>query len=152
MSRRCDVVREAQAIVVVFEVHVQQTLICTVEGDAPFRHGHHGVVITHVWGQGHDSSVEKVGPTNVRSSGEVMLQIEELIHGPAGDHVGIEIDDLPILGLFPQVDLGEGRMQIGSVHQVEVCWLCVADPGDRYHVVENSLGASRSILLLQIKT
>lgn len=58
MSGGCDVVSEVQAIVVVLEVHVQQTLVCAVEGDAPLRHGHHGVIVTHVRGQGHDSSVE----------------------------------------------------------------------------------------------
>lgn len=76
-----------------------------------------------------------------------MLQIEELINGPAGDDIRIEVDDLPKLGLFPQIDLGEGRMQIGSVHQVEICWFRITDSGNRYHIVEYSLGMSKSVKL-----
>lgn len=80
-----------------------------------------------------------------------MLQIEELIDGPAGDDIGIEVDNLTKLRLLPEIDLGEGRVQIGSVHQIEVCWLCVADSGDGYHLVENSLRGGKSILALQTK-
>lgn len=110
MSGGCDIVSEAQAVVVFLEVHVQQTLVSSVEGDTPLRHGHHGVVVSHVRGQGHDSSVEEVGPTNVGSRGEVMPEIEKLIDGPASHDIGIEVDDLPELCLLPQIDLGKGRV------------------------------------------
>lgn len=65
---RGDVVSEAEAIIAVLEVHVQETLICSVERDASFSHGCHGVVVAHVWGQNHDSRVEQVRPSNVRGS------------------------------------------------------------------------------------
>lgn len=70
-----------------------------------------------------------------------MLQIEELVDSPAGNDVGIEVDYSPELGLLPQVDFGEGRVQIGSVHQVEVCWFRVPDSWDRQYVVEDILQA-----------
>lgn len=79
-----------------------------------------------------------------------MIQIEELINSPAGDNVCIEVDDLPELGLFPQIDLGKGRMQIGSVHQVEICWFRITDSGNWYHVVEYSLWDSSELVKLAI--
>lgn len=54
----CDVVSEVQAIVVVLEVHVQQTLICSVERNAPLRHRRHRVIVAHIRGENHHSSIE----------------------------------------------------------------------------------------------
>lgn len=65
VSRGRHVVREAQAVEAVLEVHVQQALISTVKRDAPFGHGHQGVVVTHVGREDHDSRVEDVRPPHV---------------------------------------------------------------------------------------
>lgn len=107
VSRWRDVISEAEAIVVVLEVHVQKTLVRPVERDASFSHSCHGIVVTHIWRQNHHSGVEQVRPSDIRSGGEGMRQVEELIDGPVGDDVGIQVDKLSELSLLPQVDFGE---------------------------------------------
>lgn len=115
-----DIVGEAQAVVSVPEVHVQETLIGSVERDSPLGHSQQGVVITHVGRQNHDTSVEQVGPADIGSGGESVREVEELIGSPISDNVGIDVDDLAELGLLPEVDLGEGRVQIRAVHEEQV--------------------------------
>ena len=45
MGRWGDVVREAEAVVVLLEIHVQESLVGAVKGDAALGHGHQGVII-----------------------------------------------------------------------------------------------------------
>ena len=53
-----DVVSKADAVVGIPEMHVDQTLISTVEGDASLSHSGHSIEIAHVGFQGHDTGVE----------------------------------------------------------------------------------------------
>jgi hypothetical protein len=135
----CDVVSEAQAVVRVLEVHVQETLVGTIEWDAAVGHGHHGIIVAHVWCQDHDAGVEQVGPPDVRGSGEGMWEVKELVGSSISNHVGIQVNNLPELRLPPQVDLGECRVQVWSVHQVQVGRPLVSDAHDRNHIVIDSL-------------
>lgn len=139
MSGRSDVVGEAEAIVAVLEVHVQETLIGSIKRDAPFGHSRHGIVVAHVWCQDHDTGVEQVRPSDVGGGGEGMRQVEQLIDGPVGNDVGIQVDNLSELGLLPQVDLGEGGVQVGSVHQKEIGRLRVSYTWDWYYMVVHGL-------------
>jgi len=141
VSRGRDVVGEAEAVVVVLEVHIQEALVGTVERDAALGHGHHGVIVAHVRGQNHEARVEEVGPTNVGRRREGVGKAEELIGGAVCHNVGIHIDDLAELGLAPEVDLGEGRVQVPAVHEVQVRGVLILDAAGRDHIVVHGLGA-----------
>lgn len=136
---RGDVVGKRQTVEVVLEVDVEEALVGTVEGDAPLRHGNHGVVVTGVGRQGHDTSVEDVGPANIRRSRKGVWEIEELIRSSVGNDIGVDVDNSRELRLLPQVDLGKGRVQIGTVHEVEVGRLVIADSRHRQDIVVNGL-------------
>lgn len=127
-------------------MHIQQTLVCSVEGNAPLGHGHHGIVIAQIWGQSQDSSIEQVGPAHIRCSGEGVRQVEQLVDGAAGDDISVEVDDLPELGLLPQIDFGEGGVQIGSIHEVEICRLRISYAWDGEYIVKDNLRAKRSAI------
>lgn len=114
------VVREADAVVVLPEVHIQQALVGTVERDAPLSHSNKCVVVAHVGRQDHDTRVEKVRPANVGRGRKRVRDAEEFIRGPVCDNIGIDVYDFRELCLFPQVDLGESRVQVGAVHQIQV--------------------------------
>lgn len=116
VGRRRDVVSEAEAVVAVLEVHIQETLVCSIKRYSPLSHGYHGIVVSQVWSQDHNSSVEEIRPSDIGGGGEVMGKIEQFVNSPVGNNVGIQIDDLSKLGLLPQVNFGECRVQIGSVH------------------------------------
>jgi len=139
VRRRRDVVAEADAIEGVLEVHVQEALISTVERDSPLGQGYQCIIVAHIGRQGHDTGVEQIGPANIGSSGEGVGKIEELVGGAVGNDIGIDIDDLAELGQLPKVDLGEGRVEIGPVHQEEVRWVLVFDSLDGDHVVVDGL-------------
>lgn len=47
-----------------------------------------------------------------------MGQLEKLVGGAICYDVGVHIHDLAELRLLPQVDFGEGGMQIWPVHEV----------------------------------
>lgn len=89
-----DVVAEAEAVVFILEMHVDQALVRAVEGDALVGHGCHRVVIGHVGRQNHDAGVEEVGPSDIWSGGEGMGNVEELIGSAIGDDIGVDVDDL----------------------------------------------------------
>ena len=137
-----DIVGEAQAVVSVPEVHVQETLIGTVERDSPLGHSQQGVIITHVGGQNHDTGVEEVRPADIGSGGEGVREVEELIGSPVSDNVGINVDDLAELGLLPEVDLGEGRVQVGTVHEEQVGRSVILDRLDGDDIVVDGLAKS----------
>lgn len=139
VGRGGDVVGKGQAVEVVLEVDVEETLVGAVKGDASLGHGHHGVVVAVVGRQGHDTGVEDVGPANIGRGGEGVGEVEELIRGAVGNDVGVDVDDSRELRLLPQVDLGEGRVQVGTVHEVEVGGLVVADPRHGQDVVVDGL-------------
>lgn len=101
VRRRSDVVSERQTVEVVLEVDVEETLIGTIEGDAPLGHGDHGVVIAGVGRQRHDTSVEDVGPTNIGGGREGVWEIEELVRSSVGHDVGIDVDNSRELRLLP---------------------------------------------------
>lgn len=127
VGRGGDIVREADAVVAVAEVHVEQALVSAIEGDAPLGHGHESVVVAEVRGEDHDTSVEDVGPANVRGGGKRGGNVEELIGSSIGEDIGIDVDDLGELRLLPEVDLGECRVQVRTVHQLQIGGLLVSD-------------------------
>lgn len=116
VRRRCDIVGETEAVEGVLKVHIQEALVSAVKRDPALGHRHHGIVITQVRRQSHHAGIEQVGPADVGGGGESMGEVEELVRGPVGDNVGVQIDDLAELGLFPQIDLSEGRVQVRAVH------------------------------------
>lgn len=134
-----DVVGEAKSVVAVLEVHVQQALVCAVKRYAPLGHGHQGIIVAQVWRQGHNSRVEEIGPSNIRGGGKGVVQVKELVGCPVSDDIGIYVHDPSELGLFPQIDLCECRVQVGTIHQVEVRRLLVSYAGNWYHMVEDGL-------------
>lgn len=142
MSRWCDVVREADAVIGVGEVHVDQALIGTIEGDVPLGHGQHGVEIIHVGRQDHDAGVEQIGPANIGRGREGMREVKELIRSTVCNHICIDVHNFAKLGLSPEVDLGESRVQVRAVHELEVGRLGVADAIHGNDVVVNSLRAA----------
>lgn len=139
VRRRGDVVGKGQAVEVVLEVDVEQTLVGTVKGDAAVRHGDQGVVVAVVGRQGHDTRVEDVGPANVGRGRKGVWEVEELVRSAIGDDVGVDVDNARELRLLPQVDLCEGRVQIGTVHQVQVGGLVIADSRHRQDIVVDGL-------------
>lgn len=144
VGRRSHVIGEAYAVVAVLEVHVQQALVSAVERDATLGHGHQGVVLAHIGRQDHDSGVEEVRPANVRGGGEGMGQLEELVGSSVSDDVRVYVDDLAELGLLPEVQLGEGRVEIRPAHEVEICRMLILDPADWDDIVVYGLGGSVS--------
>jgi hypothetical protein len=104
------VISEAEPVVVVAEMHIDQALVGAIEGNAPLCHCHHGVVFAHAGRQDHDTRVEEIGPANVGGGSESVRDIEEFIGGTVGHYVGVYIDNLWELGLLPQVDLGKSRV------------------------------------------
>lgn len=136
---RGDVVGEGQAVVVVLEVDVEETLVGAIKGDAPLGHGDHGVVIAVVGRQSHDTRVEEIWPANIGGSRKGVWEVEELVRSPVGNDVGIDVDNSRELRLLPQVDLGESRVQISTVHEVQVGGLVIADSRNRQDIVVNSL-------------
>jgi hypothetical protein len=146
MGRGRDIVGEAQAVKIVLEVHVEQALVGSVEGDAPLSHGHHGVVITQIWGQNHDTRVEEVRPANVRRRREGMRSSKQLIGGSEGDNVGIDVDNFGELRLLPQIEFGEGGMEVAAIHEVQIGRVVVAYPWHGEYVVVNGLGRGWSAL------
>lgn len=139
VSRGGDVVGKGQTVEVVFEVGVEETLIGTVEGDAPLGQTNHGVVVAVVGCQGHDTGVEDVGPTDIRGGRKGVWEVEELIGSSVGDDIGVDVDNSGELRLLPQVDLGKGRVQVGTVHEVEVGRLVIADSRHRQDIVVDGL-------------
>lgn len=136
---RSDIVGEGQTVEVVLEVDVEETLVGAVKGDTPLGHGDHGVVIAVVGRQRHDTRVEEVWPTNIGGSGKGVWEVEELVRSPVGNDVGIDVDNSRELRLLPQVDLGKGRVQISTVHEVQVGGLVIADSSNRQDIVVNGL-------------
>lgn len=140
VSRRSDVVRKGQAVVGVLEVHVQEALVGAVKGDAALGHGGQGVVLADIGGEDHDTGVEQIRPADIRCSSKGVWEVEELIGSAVGDNVGVDVDDLTELGLFPEVDLGEGGVEVGAVHEVQVAGRgLVLDTRDRYYIVVHIL-------------
>lgn len=137
-----DIVGEAEAVIGIPEMHVQETLIGTVKRNSPLGHGQHGVVITHVGRQDHDTSVEQIGPTDIGSGGEGVRKVEEFIGSSVSNNVGIDIDDLAELSLLPEIDLGEGRVQVRAVHEEQVSRSVILNGFDGNDIVVNGLVGS----------
>lgn len=139
VCRGGDVVGKGQTVEVVLEVGVEETLVGTVEGDAPLGQASHGVVIAVVGRQGHDTGVEDVGPTDIRGGRKGVWEVEELIGSSVGDDISVDVDNSRELRLLPQVDLGECRVQVGTVHEVEVGRRVIADSRHRQDIVVDGL-------------
>lgn len=139
-----DVVSEAQAVVMVTKVHVDEALVGAVKGDAPLSHGHHGVVVAHVGGEDHDSRVEKVGPSNVGCSCKILGNGEELIGGSVSDNISVDVDNFRELCELPEVDFGEGGVQVGAIHKIQVGRAVIANTRHGEDVIIHGLEAERS--------
>lgn len=123
----------------VFEVHVEQTLVSAVKRDSALCHGKQGVVVSQVWCQHHDASVEDVRPSDIRCSTKSVWKSEELIRRPVGDNIGVEVHDFCKLRLLPEVYFCKRRVKVGAVHQVEIGAVLVADSGDWNDMVVDAL-------------
>lgn len=126
MSRRSNIVRKAQAMEAVLEVHVQQALVSAVERDAPLSHSQHGVVIAHIGCKDHDASVEDIGPADVGCSCERMGDLEELVGGSVGNYIGVNVNDSGELALSPEIDFCERRVKVCAIHEVQVGRLLIS--------------------------
>jgi hypothetical protein len=91
-------------------MHVQKALIRTIKGNTPLGHGHHGIVLAQVRRQDHDTGIEEVGPSDIRSGGEGVWDREQLVGSTVSDDIGVKVDNLGELHQSPEVDLGEGRV------------------------------------------
>lgn len=140
MRARGDIIRETQAIEAILEVHIQQSLIRTIKRDSALRHSVERPVITHVGSKHHQSGVEDIRPPNIRRRGERGLNGKQLVRRAPRHHIRVHIHDASELELFPERDLGEGRVQVDAVHQGEVLGLLVHHAVDGDDVVVDSLG------------
>lgn len=116
VSGRSNIVGEAQSVIMATKVHVDQALIGAVKGDAPLGHGYHGIEITHVGCQDHNTRVEEIGPSNIRRSSERLRDGKELFGSSVCYDIGIDVYDFRELSKLPEIDLGKSRMQIAAVH------------------------------------
>lgn len=64
---------------------------------------------------------------------------KELVGCPVRDHVGVDVYQLAELSLLPQVDFGESRVEVGSVHEVQVRGALITYARDGNHVVVDGL-------------
>lgn len=99
---RCAVVYEAQPMPrLVHVVLIQKTLVGAVEADACSRHCFECTVFFFIRVQKHETRVETIRPTNIRSSSKRRREIEELINCAKSYDVSIDVDDLAELCLVP---------------------------------------------------
>lgn len=145
VSRGRNIVREAQTIERVLEMHVQQALICTIKRYTPLCHCVQSKIITHIWTQYHQTGIEDIRPSYIWSRREFVWEIKKLIGSSKCYHIRIHIYDLPELQLFPKHNLGESRVEVGSVHEVQIVWELVDHPIHRYDQVEDFLRIVRTI-------
>lgn len=118
MRRGSDVVSKAQTMKAVLKMHIQQSLIRTIKRNPPFSHSHHSIIITHIRRQDHNATVEQIRPSDIRRSGKSMRDAKKLVRGAVGDDISVDVNYFGELGELPEVDLGEGGVQIAAVHEV----------------------------------
>jgi len=118
---RGAIIRETQAVpwamVVVF---VQETLVGAVKACATSCHGLHGIVLSNARRQKHDPAIEAVRPSYIGGSGEVMMQLEQLIGRAKSNDIGIDVDNLAEVLLSPECNLCESKAKIQSIEANEV--------------------------------
>ena len=85
----------------VAKVFVEKSLIGTVETCAIGCHGLKRPIVTHVRCEYHDTAVEAVGPTDVRSRGKGVAAVEQFVGCTESNAVGINVYYPPELFLFP---------------------------------------------------
>ena len=138
------IVRETDSVVGVFEVHVEQSLVGAIKRDAALCHSMKCPVVAHVWLQHHETRIEKVRPSDIRCGREWRLKIEQLIWCSPSYHIGIHIDYAAELGLFPELNLCEGGVEVDTIHEGEVRWRAVDDAVDWDNIVVYLLHNVRS--------
>lgn len=143
VSRRGDVVGEADAVVVGAKVHVEKALVGAVKGLAILGFHNQTLVLAQVGLQHHDARVEDVRPSDVGCGGERRVDVEELVGGAVRHNIGVYIHDFGELGLLPEVDLGEGRVKIDTVHEFEILRVSVLYSGDGDDMVVDGLGSDQ---------
>lgn len=112
-----NIVGEADSVVGVLEVHVEQSLVGTIKRDATLCHGMKCPVVAHVWLQHHKTGVEEVWPADIWCGGEWRLEVEQLIWCPPDHHVSVHVDYAAELSLLPEHNLCEGGVEIHPVHE-----------------------------------
>jgi len=68
-----------------------------------------------------------------------MGKIEELVRRSVCDNVGVHVHDPTELSLLPEVDLGEGRVKVRAVHEIQIGGAVVSNTRDIDNVVIDGL-------------
>ena len=110
------------------EMHVQQSLICSIKADTTLSKRQKSVVIAHIWFQREDSAVEAVRPADIGDSSKRMGQVEELVRSSQGNDICIDVHNMGVLCLFPESNLCKCGRQIRAIHQVKIGGIVVDDP------------------------
>lgn len=103
---RRAIIREAQSMPVA-EMHVEQALVSPVETDPTLSECLQRIVVLQIGSQHHDSTIEAIRPAHVWRGGKVYIQGEQLVRGPDGDDIAVDIHDSLVLGKAPKLDFGE---------------------------------------------
>lgn len=108
MTARGAVVNKAQPVPFL-KMHVQQALVCTIKANPALRKCQEGVVILKIWTKDHDSGIKTVRPPDIWNGRKMGIEREKLIRSPKCHNIGINIDDLLILSLSPELDFRKCR-------------------------------------------
>lgn len=103
-----NIVGEADPVVGVLEVHVEQSLVGAIKRDSALSHGMKCPVVAHVWFQHHETGVEEVWPADIWCGREWSLEIKKLIWCSPSYHIGIHVDYAAELSLLPELNLCKG--------------------------------------------
>ena len=135
---RSAIVRETQSFPF-SEMHVQQSLIRSVETDSSICEGKEAVIVAQIRFQREEPAVEAIGPTHVRDGSKCGGLSEELVRRSEGYDICIDVDNVTELGLTPKGDLCESRVKIGTAHEVEVGRRSVDDAVDGNDLIVDGL-------------
>jgi electron transfer flavoprotein alpha/beta subunit len=79
-------------------MHIQQTLIGSIEADAPLRESLQSVIVLHIGPERHQATVEAIRPAYVRGGSEIYLQREQFVGGAQGHDIAVDVYDSVKLG------------------------------------------------------
>lgn len=101
------IIREAQSLPIP-EVHVQQSLICSIEAVSSLCQSQQSIVFAHVGFQRKDTAVEAIRPSNVWYSCKAWRIVEQFIRSSKCYDVCVYVYDVVELGLPPEGYFSEG--------------------------------------------
>lgn len=116
ISTRSAIISEAEPMPVA-KMHVEQSLVSSIEADASFCESLECVVVLHIRTKNHEPTVEAVRPSYIRCGCKVYLEGQQLVGGSYGHDVAIDVDNSFELGETPKLDFGKCRNQVRAVHQ-----------------------------------